>query len=60
MQTVTIVQVSRSTGIPRDTLLRAVRCGELKAAKLGRAWRLRESDVMVWLDSKFESQEGLN
>lgn len=33
----------------RDTLLRRARAGRIPAAKLGREWRFRRSDLDAWL-----------
>lgn len=43
-------EVSELTGLGRDFLLRAVKGGELKAVKIGGAWRIKRSDLDAYLE----------
>ena len=46
--------VAALTGLHVCTLIRARRAGELRAIKIGRAVRYRESDVLAWLEAHCE------
>lgn len=54
---IVLSDASKITGIGEKTLHNAIQAGELKAAKIGRYWRLRESDLSQWLEGKFVQSE---
>ena len=43
----------------RDTVLRKARAGTLPAAKLGREWRFRKTDLDAWLAAGGDRYEAL-
>jgi excisionase family DNA binding protein len=46
----TTEDVSKWLGIAPRTLCTWAECGELPAVKVGRQWRFRRTEVMVWLE----------
>ena len=49
----TLTEVQVLTGLSRDVLRAAIDAGELKAGKIGRAFRVRRSDVQTYLEGLF-------
>lgn len=47
-------QIADMFGLHVCTIIRARRAGELRAVKFGRAVRLRESDVLAWIQANEE------
>lgn len=45
----TVEQAAEFLQTSRDTILRKARAGTLPAAKLGREWRFRRTDLDAWL-----------
>ncbi|MEN6305131.1 MAG: helix-turn-helix domain-containing protein [Armatimonadia bacterium] len=43
----------------RDTLLRRARAGKIPAAKLGREWRFRKSELDAWLAAGGDRYEAM-
>jgi len=43
----------------KQTIVRLLQSGELKAFKLGRRWKVRPSDLRLFLDQRYMSQEEL-
>ena len=48
-------EASEQLGLTTQTLSNAIHAGELRAAKIGKGWRLRQSDVVQWLNEQFEA-----
>ena len=46
-------QVSQILQIHPFTVLKYIKEGKLKGIKLGRVWRIRESDVEIFLEERF-------
>lgn len=44
--------------IPRPTLYALAQTGRIPAAKIGRHWRFRKSDISAWLDAQCQRQAG--
>lgn len=51
-------EISETTGLSEGTLISAINTGELRAAKIGKAWRLRSDDLAAWIDGKFSEGRG--
>lgn len=49
---VTCDEAAQLTGLSAETIARAVRSGELRAAHVGRAVRVKIEEISKWLDSK--------
>ncbi|BAC90245.1 helix-turn-helix domain-containing protein [Gloeobacter violaceus] len=45
----TLGEAQALTGLSRDQLKRAIAAGELRAGKIGRAWRVRRSDLADYI-----------
>lgn len=52
-------EASEISGVGVPTLHAAILRKELNAAKIGKSWRLRESDLATWLDQKFKQPEAV-
>lgn len=48
----TVDEVAEDLGVSRITVLRWVRALELPAAKIGKTWRVRRTDLDDWIQSK--------
>lgn len=48
---VTIKDIMTSYQLSRTTVVNAIRCGELKAIKVGRSWRISLEAVTEWIHS---------
>ena len=46
-----LATVSARTGLSRSALYREIRLGRLKVTKIGRAVRVREQDLIAFIDS---------
>lgn len=55
----TAAQAAEFLQTSRDTVLRKARAGTLPAAKLGREWRFRRSDLDAWLAAGGDRYEAL-
>lgn len=49
----TVSEVARFMRVSNMTVYRMIRSGELKAIKVGSRYRLRESDVLEYLDDHY-------
>lgn len=49
---VDLLEAGRLTGLCSETIARACRRGELRHAKVGRAIRIRPTDLDAWLQSR--------
>lgn len=47
-----IREVVVKTGLSESTIRRAIKSGELKPFRFGRVFRVDESDLTVWMNSK--------
>lgn len=47
----TAERVAQLTGLHYQTVLEAIRRGDLRALKLGNRWRVRPADYDAWLDA---------
>jgi excisionase family DNA binding protein len=55
----TVEQAAEFLQTSRDTILRKARAGTLPAAKLGREWRFRRTDLDAWLAAGGDRYEPL-
>lgn len=46
-----LTKVSERTGLSRSSLYRAIRSGDLKTVKIGRAVRVREQDLADFINA---------
>lgn len=57
-QCLTIEEIVAQTRIgKKDTILRLLKSGELKGAKIGRRWKVRPSDLKTFIELKFGDQK---
>lgn len=54
--TITIQEVARRLDVSESTIKRYIKMGELKAAKIGRAWRIREDAVTEFIVRREKAQ----
>ena len=47
----TVEQAARHLQLAADTVRRKARSGDIPAAKVGRRWRFRRTDLDEWLDN---------
>ena len=45
-------EAARLTSLGRSTIFKMLACGELPAVRVGRAVRVRRSDLEKWIDSR--------
>lgn len=53
----TIDQIASMLHVHRRTVWRWIRAGKLKAAKIGKAWRIREEDFEAFVRKAFGEQD---
>jgi excisionase family DNA binding protein len=51
----TVAEVARTMRVSKMTVYRLVHAGELPAARVGRSFRVAESDVHAYLESAYNS-----
>lgn len=51
----TVAEVARTMRVSKMTVYRLVHAGELPAARVGRSFRVAESDVHAYLESAYHS-----
>jgi excisionase family DNA binding protein len=52
----TVMDVARFLRVPKSTVYKLARVGELPASKIGKHWRFLRHDIHAWLHSR--SQQG--
>jgi excisionase family DNA binding protein len=52
----TVMDVARFLRVPKSTVYKLARVGELPASKIGKHWRFLRHDIYVWMHSR--SQQG--
>ena len=58
-EVLTIVEVARFLRVPKSTVYKLARAGELPASKIGKHWRFLRQDVRSWVHSRSSQKEGL-
>ena len=53
----TVEQAARHLQLTADTVRRKARSGDIPAAKVGRRWRFRKTDLDEWLDNDGDLHE---
>lgn len=48
----TVLDVARFLRVPKSTVYKLARVGELPASKIGKHWRFLRGDVQQWLHSR--------
>jgi len=52
LQLLTLTEAARLLHVSTKTLQRMIRSGDLPALKVGGQWRLRESQLVNWIESR--------
>lgn len=52
----TVMEVARFLRVPKSTVYKLARVGELPASKIGKHWRFLRGDIHSWMHSR--SQQG--
>ena len=56
----TVHEVAAIMRVSNMTVYRLIRAGDLKAARVGRGYRIRESEVDAYLDRGVSSDDGVS
>nr|MBI3614271.1 helix-turn-helix domain-containing protein [Nitrospirota bacterium] len=48
----TVLDVARFLRVPKSTVYKLARLGELPASKIGKHWRFQRRDVQQWVHSR--------
>jgi excisionase family DNA binding protein len=51
----TVMDVARFLRVPKSTVYKLARVGELPASKIGKHWRFLRRDIHEWLHSRSQS-----
>ena len=55
----TVLEVARFLRVPKSTVYKLARLGQLPASKVGKHWRFLRRDVQRWIHSRAQSPEGV-
>lgn len=55
MKTLNLIETAQFLGVHKDTARDLAACGELPGAKVGRAWRFLEADLVGYLRSLYSN-----
>lgn len=53
-----VKETAQILSLNEETLRRYIKAGKIRASKIGKVWRIQESDLKTFLDSK--TQDALN
>jgi excisionase family DNA binding protein len=51
----TVVEVARFLRVPKSTVYKLARLGELPASKIGKHWRFLRRDIHQWMHSRSQA-----
>ena len=58
-EVLTIVEVARFLRVPKSTVYKLARAGELPASKIGKHWRFLRQDIRTWVHQRSNQKEGI-